>query len=249
MRSERGMSLIEASVILMTMSALAAVTAPSIRDYMTDAQQTAAKKNAETIASAVGRMLTDVGEAWVLRNAAKGASSTADTQVTPSHASTNRVDMLASGGAIPTLTAAARAPGTLTDWDDSIDNAAVQSLDNYLVLNTPSNTAANAYRTAASYDSTAAKNFDPDSGEYFNAEYAWRGAYLPGSIGADPWGNRYMVNVEFLARTINTTPSGSVKDVFVISAGANRRTDTAFELDGATPAGDDVLALISGGTR
>ena len=67
-----------------------------------------------------------------------------------------------------------------------------------LVQNTPSNVAANAYRTAASM--SVATEFDPDTGAVYNAEHAWRGSYLSGPIGPDPWGTRYSVNVEFLAR-------------------------------------------------
>ena len=86
---------------------------------------------------------------------------------------------------------------------------------------------------------SVATEFDPDSGALFNAEHAWRGAYLPGPIGPDPWGTRYAVNVEFLARALGAGPSGNVNDVFVISAGPDRVVDTRFDVDGATPGGSD----------
>jgi hypothetical protein len=122
----------------------------------------------------------------------------------------------------------------------------VQRLEHHLVQNTPGNAAGNAYRTAASM--SVAGEFDPDSGAQFNAEHAWRGSYLPGPIGPDPWGTRYAVNVEFLARALGAGPSGNVNDVIVVSAGPDRAVDTRFDLDGAT-GGSDVIFVLSGGTR
>lgn len=235
------MSLVEATVVLATIAALTAVIAPSIGGYVVDAQLTAAKKDVEAIGSALERMLTDVGEAWILRD-----GNGTNPYDPPSRASGQRVDMLVSdAGSIPILSATARVSGT--DWDDAVDNAAIQKLDYYLVLNTPSNTSSNAYRDASNMSVTT--QFDPDDGKTFNSEFAWRGSYLPGPIGQDPWGRRYAVNVEFLARTQGTTGSGSVKDVIVISAGINAQIDTQFELDGVTSSSDDIFALVSGGTR
>ncbi len=94
-----------------------------------------------------------------------------------------------------------------TDWDTQRSITARRSCSaNFLVLNTPSNLAANAYRSAANMSVTTA--FDPDGGALFNAPHAWRGAYLPGPIGADPWGTRYAVNVEFLARALGLRAVG-----------------------------------------
>jgi type II secretory pathway pseudopilin PulG len=240
---ERGLSLVEATIILMVMATLTAIIAPSVRGSIREAQEATAKEDTAAISGALARMLTDVGEAWFVRNGAR--TGTATNQGAPSHGANTRVDLMVSAGATPTLTATARVSGT--DWDDTIDNAAIQTMENYLVLNTPGGSSANAYRTGAS--NTGTGNFDPDSGAGFNAPYAWRGAYLTGPIGSDPWGNRYMANVEFLARTQGTTGSGSAKDVIVLSAGANKRTDTVFEIDGTTMGVDDIGALVSGGTR
>jgi hypothetical protein len=165
----------------------------------------------------------------------------------PSHAASNRVDLLVTQGEAPAVDASAvRAGAGVTDWDDSLDHGAVQLLDHHLVTNTPGSLAANAYRTAAAMSVTT--EFDPDSGARFNAEHAWRGAYLPGPLGPDPWGNRYAVNVEFLERPIGAGPAGQVNDVFVISAGSNGRIETRFDVDGVTGS-NDVIYVISGGTR
>jgi type II secretory pathway pseudopilin PulG len=238
--SERGVSLVEASIVLSVFAILTAMLAPAIGGYVSDAQHAAAKKDIEVIGTAVTRMLSDVGEAWVLRDGNGGAATTP-----PSHAAGNRVDLLVGGGTVPTVAVARATAGA--DWDDVVDNAAVQRLEYYLVQNTPSNLVANAYRTASSM--SVATEFDPDSGALYNAEHAWRGAYLPGPIEPDPWGTRYAVNVEFLARALGAGPSGNVNDVFVLSAGPDRVVDTRFDVDGATPGNSDLLFVLSGGTR
>jgi type II secretory pathway pseudopilin PulG len=238
-RTEGGLSLVEATVILGVVSMLTAVLAPSVRSYVQTAQQAAAKKDVEVIGSALARMLTDVGELWVSRDG-NGASATAP----PSHAAGNRVDLLVSDGRVPAKYLA-RSSGS-PDWDTAVNDTTVQKLEYFLVTNTPSNTSANAYRTATNM--SVVSQFDPDDGATFNSPHGWRGAYLPGPIGADPWGNRYAVNVEYLARGLGAGPSGNVNDVFVISAGSNGLIETRYDIDGAS-SGNDVIYVVSGGTR
>jgi prepilin-type N-terminal cleavage/methylation domain-containing protein len=62
-------------------------------------------------------------------------------------------------------------------------------------------------------------------------EFAWRGPYLI-EASADPWGNRYIVNVRWVQ------PGASPNAVWVLSAGPNRIIETTF----AQPdlAGDDI---------
>jgi type II secretory pathway pseudopilin PulG len=236
------MSLIEATIILAVLAFLTAMTAPSMRAYVRDAQDTKAVTDAKTIGSALERMLTDVGETAVLRDG-NGSASTDP----PSHASSNLVDLLVSDGSTPTLTVSRATPNSNgTDWTTSVNNTFVQKLSYFLATNTPSNTSANAYRGPSQM--SVSSHFDPTSGSTFNSEYAWRGAYLT-SIGPDPWGNRYAVNVEFLQHPLGTGPSGNVNDVYVVSAGNNGTVDTRYDVDGVTPGSDDVVYVISGGTR
>jgi type II secretory pathway pseudopilin PulG len=242
MRSDSGMSLLEATIVLMVFSAIASIMAPTVFEYVRTTEQAAASHDAAQIGAALARMLDDLGETSVLRD---GNGSSAATP--PSHAAANRVDMLVTEGQTPALDAAAVRPGAgVTDWDDAVNDAAIQVLDYYLVTNMPSNLAANAYRTAGSM--TANTEFDPDVGAMFNSEHAWRGAYLAGPIAADPWGNRYAVNVEFLERPLGAGPLGNVNDVFVMSAGSDGRIETRFAVDGVT-SGNDVIFVVSGGTR
>ena len=238
-RSERGLSLVEATIILSVISVLSAILAPSVRTYVQGAQQATAKKDVEALGAALSRMLVDVGEAWVLRD----GNGTAATDA-PSHATTNRVDLLVSEGKIPSVYTA-RSSGS-PDWSTAVNNTTVQKFEYFLVTNTPSNTSANAYRTALNM--SVSTQFDPADGATFNSTHAWRGAYLPGPIGADPWGNRYAANVEYFARTPGAGPSGNVNDVVVLSAGNNGLIETRYDTDGPSN-GNDIVYVVSGGTR
>lgn len=229
------MSLVEATVVLAVALMLAALLAPAIGGFVSDAQHTAAKKDVETIGAALGRMLADTGESWFLIDG-NGAQPTSP----PSHAAANRVNLLVSDGLTPAVTIARSSAGT--DWDDAVSaNGVVQRLAAHLVENTP------GYRTAASM--SVGGEFDPDSGATFNAEHGWRGSYLGGPLGPDPWGQRYAVNVEFLARAPGAGPSGQVNDVVVVSPGPDGGVATRFDSDGAAAGGDDVLYIVSGGSR
>ena len=238
--AQRGISLIEATIILGVVSVLAAVMAPTIRGYVVNAQQVGAKHDVEEIGAALSRMLTDVGDTWVLRDG-NGAAATNE----PVHTSGNRVDLLVSAGRTPAVQTA-RSVGGPPDWSTAINNTTVQLLDEFLVENTPSDSAANAYRSATNM--SVATSYDPADGATFNSPKAWRGAYLPGPISADPWGNRYMVNVEYLGRALGAGPSGNVNDVIVLSAGNNGVVEIRYDTDGAT-SGNDIYHVVTGGTR
>jgi prepilin-type N-terminal cleavage/methylation domain-containing protein len=81
-------------------------------------------------------------------------------------------------------------------------------------------------------DDHLAKNNLPDASQYpSTGEFAWRGPYLA-EAPADPWGNRFIVNVRWLQ------PGASPNVVWVLSAGPNTVIETTF----AQPslAGDDI---------
>jgi hypothetical protein len=118
--------------------------------------------------------------------------------------------------------------------------------------------AADGYRTPTGLDNGDANDpmFARDSSAGFNAEFAWRGAYLTAPIDPDPWGNRYAVNVRYLdprADTPNdvagTMDNGWSNDVVVISAGSDEEIDTPYAVDGLAPGDDDILYTICGNSR
>ncbi|MCX6545355.1 MAG: prepilin-type N-terminal cleavage/methylation domain-containing protein [Acidobacteria bacterium] len=80
------------------------------------------------------------------------------------------------------------------------------------------------------------------------SQTGWNGAYLSSEFGADPWGNRYVVNIELLDTSASaTTRNGGVKAaVWVLSAGPNGVIETAFaqSILTATLGGDDLGARL-----
>jgi general secretion pathway protein G len=71
-------------------------------------------------------------------------------------------------------------------------------------------------------------------------KFAWKGPYVT-SLGADPWGNLYVVNADSLKFSVNRAG-------FVLSAGPNAIIETRFDQDigsGSAPfsaGGDDIVA-------
>jgi prepilin-type N-terminal cleavage/methylation domain-containing protein len=78
--------------------------------------------------------------------------------------------------------------------------------------------------------------------------FGWNGPYLSSDLGADAWGNRFMVNVGLLDATTGTQAAGGTPKsaVWVISAGSNGTIETAYAQPAttATPAGDDIYVRL-----
>ena len=78
--------------------------------------------------------------------------------------------------------------------------------------------------------------------------FGWNGPYLSSTLGADAWGNRYMVNVGLLDATSGgQTSAGAPKSaVWVISAGSNGNIETLYTQPATTAvvSGDDIQVRI-----
>ncbi len=107
----------------------------------------------------------------------------------------------------------------------------VDMLENHLVQNLPSGLMMNGYRYPSAIN----------GGYGLSMGMGWRGAYLA-SVGADPWGNHYMVNSIFLSNQNNQWPYNTV----CISAGADGIVETPFAVAGTKRVGDDFTYVISG---
>lgn len=250
---DRGVSLVEAAMILSVMAILSAVTAPSISGYIDQARQARVREDVTNIANAIQEFITDNAEHQFLRNGSDGSlDGTPPTRAD----TTNRIDLLVGDGDIPTLTATLAAE---TYWTQAVNGTTVDTLSNHLVENTPEGLTANRYRHPGdiTVPTPGGNNIDfaRTSSSGLNAPYAWRGPYLRGPVGPDPWGNRYAVNVAFLdpAATASITAitsgfsSGDYPrlDVFVLSAGADEEIDTQSAQDGAVRGDDDIIYLVS----
>jgi hypothetical protein len=243
MTNQRGLSLIEVTIMLLVLMLLTGVLAPSIMDFVKDAQWVKVKEDCEAIGICVVRLTRDVGPC--IKGSGTGPCSLA-----------NRVDILFSDG--PDVTEndlmgdgaiAFESAGNIAmtlRWDK--DNHRGDSLEHQCV----DNGSGPAYPTPADLGSYTAVG--PQYG------LGWRGAYLSPPIGPDPWGHKYLVNTTFLSVAIDATPGtgqgqrsgGWSHDTFCISAGPNGRYETAFggnATHGVYRRGDDFINIISGDTR
>jgi prepilin-type N-terminal cleavage/methylation domain-containing protein len=75
--------------------------------------------------------------------------------------------------------------------------------------------------------------------------FGWNGPYFSSDISADPWGNRYAVNVALIDLSPGAVTAGGQAKmaVWVLSAGPNGIVETPFAasiLVAAQPGGDDI---------
>jgi prepilin-type N-terminal cleavage/methylation domain-containing protein len=127
------------------------------------------------------------------------------------------VTLLVSQGNTPAVAAG------IGTWNTATTSAAVDLLSNHLSANSPETQVANIYPTTGS-------------------EFVWRGPYQT-EFPADPWGNRYAVNIGNMLVTTATTSNA----VWVLSAGRDGIIQTPW--NPAAPAtgttltasGDDIV--------
>lgn len=243
-----GLSLVEVTIILLVLMLLAGVLAPSIIDFLRDAQWVKVKADCEAIGVSVVRAMRDVPPCF--RRVGTDACTVA-----------NRVDLLWSdgttAGAIAPLSSAhvdytlagGNAAGPL-NWDTGV-TAQDGSMEQHLVRN--------SVLTPYPVPSLLYPDSVPVGPQY---GIGWRGPYLSAPIGPDPWGHAYMVNTAFLTTATDAVApeegqNGTTwnRDVFCLSAGPNRMFETHFggclstTQSGTCREGDDWTYVIQGGTR
>jgi type II secretory pathway pseudopilin PulG len=203
LKHQKGMSLVEATIILLVLMLLTSVLAPSIYDFVVDAKMVKVKEDCEAIGVSVMRLIRDVGPC--LKYTSGDCTGT------------NRLEALYSRGT--------DGSGTVVGWP-----AIGGDMEEQFTTNT-------------------------HAGDRVYPLPIWRGAYLSAPIGPDPWGTRYGVNVKFIGEQLledplhPPSPAPNDVDVFCISAGPNKRYETAFGgngFGGTTREGDDFVYVISG---
>jgi type II secretory pathway pseudopilin PulG len=242
---QAGMSLVEATIILMILFLVTAVLSPSVSDYVSDARQTKGKEDVEAIGTSILRLLRDTGMPFPVKDPTAAAAAI--------RLAANRIDLLVSDGVTPTRSAntgvaasnAGYVVSTAVEWDATDGGADnVANMNPHLAYNT-----VDANGLAVPYPQVP---FPAPGGP--RVGLGWRGAYLTGPIGPDPWGNRYGANTVFLNPSSDSTAKGTNFDVFVLSAGSDGNVDTDMEGNGVTsggttPLGDDLIYVVSGNTR
>jgi type II secretory pathway pseudopilin PulG len=255
--AERGVSLIEATIILSVFAVLTAIMAPAVAAYVDTARQARAREDVSVLGTAIQEFIADGAENQFLVNGSDGAQ----IYDPPTRVDTNRVNLLVSDGDIPVLSAAMAGD---TYWTLTVLAANfVDTISNHLLENTPFGAAASQYRnpTDVNINPIGGKlaDYARNSSSGFNASYSWRGAYLRGPVDTDPWGNRYAVNVMFLdPQPTALIPAGALAasgspafaayprmDTFVMSAGPDEEIDTRAAQDGAVPGDDDFIFIVA----
>ncbi len=245
-----GFTLVEVSIILMVLTVLSMILLPGIGSYLRDARLARARSDLSAIAAAIDRFLEDTGE-QAFRCFGNGKRETTGSTISdPSSPDPwYVVGTLVSDGDTPD----GGAPDDVWRWREPVDGHAVDSMANHLVQNTPGQNRAARYRTPEDLFTREVSNqFALQTQVGFNARFAWRGPYLSAPVRSDPWGNRYAVNVKYLdpgSDSSEWNAHGWIQDVFILSAGPDEEIDTPYEIDGVVPGDDDLIRVISGGSR
>lgn len=249
-RGEDGFTLVEVSIILTVLTVLSMILLPGIGNYLRDARLARARGDLAAIAAAIDRFLEDTGEQAFRCYGNGKRETTGSSAFDPSSPDPwYVVGMLVSDGDTPD----AGAPDDVWRWREAVDGHVVDTMANHLVQNTPGNDRSARYRTPEDLFTRASSDqfaFQTQVG--MNARFAWRGPYLTAPVRSDPWGNRYAVNVTYLDPGSDSSEwnrHGWIQDVFVLSAGPDEEVDTPFEIDGVTPGDDDLILVLSGGSR
>ncbi len=197
---ERGITLVEATIVLTVAAVLSAAAAPVVSRTLDRARLARAADDTKAIKTAVNNFIAEFTSFTPFTTTGVNGGAT--------------VQMLVSDGDAPRTVGA----GGSALWNAPVNPAAaapVDFLERHLVTNAPGG--GGAYTTGGA---------NP-----------WRGAYISAPIDPDPWGNRYAVNTLHLRTT-------TTNDVFVLSAGPDEEVNTAFTVNGATPGGDDIIAVV-----
>ena len=238
MRSERGITIIETTVILTVMFILAGAMSPIVSESVTTARAVRAKNDAQMIAMAIVNLQRDLGAALLSSGPPVGTSQV-DAQALP------MPEVLATGGDAPEL-----------DESGSDRQEGLLSL-----VNAAGRAAANANRGGkrAERRRWRESTIDPiDDHMRTNRKgypyrrpgesRGWNGPYLSAQIKGDPWGRQYLVNTEWLDGGTTVADADGVprRAVFVVSPGANGVIETPYEqpIVDATANGDDIVVRI-----
>jgi prepilin-type N-terminal cleavage/methylation domain-containing protein len=133
-------------------------------------------------------------------------------------------------------TANAGGPGTAANRVDLLVSAG----------NVPSAATANTWTTGTNdrLDDQLVANAPAYTTRTASSAFGWNGPYVSNAIGADPWGNRYMVNIGLIDTTQGTqgVGGGTKSAVWVISAGPNGIIETTHTqaITAGALGGDDI---------
>ncbi len=235
--AQRGFTLVEVSIILLTLTILSSIMLPQLGNYNRLARYVRVKEDLGALCSVLKMMLDDVGEGAFYVDAG------------PDHPPNREVPvgLLVGVGDIPLYGTARdgedwRRPfsdefGEHTDGGNLAPWFWVDTLGNHLISNTPLDSGERRWRGPL------------EMRRGFQSLFAWRGPYIADKITPDPWGNRYMANVFALYNPPGAGPHDRYASAVVCySAGPDSAIDTDFnQPHGWTTGDDDITALLNAG--
>ncbi len=243
LKEQRGLSLIEVTIMLLVLMLLTSVLAPSIFDFVVDAQWVKVKEDCEVLAISVARLVRDVGPNLYTKNGGQTAYLT------------YKMDLMLSDGRAPAINLTLAPP--VTGFTGGLDNW-------YATTGTTTSATSNFIGTCeqqliSNLDTAALQIYldpaTPTYGPFFGQ--GWRGAYLSPPCASDPWGRTYEVNTKWINTSFGTagTPVSQFhcNDVYCLSAGKNGIIETPFGTNFATGShasgtrrgGDDWTTVIA----
>jgi type II secretory pathway pseudopilin PulG len=238
LRSARGITILETTVILSVLFILAGAMSPIVSESVNTARAVKARNDASMIAMGLINFQKDLGADAVNYG---GAGASAQAARLPA--------LLASQGAAPaTDDASSSTPGFLAPLLSGPSNKAEA------LIADSTRAALRAQRRR--WRETATGPLDDvlmtnRSGYRYRrpGEYGgWNGPYVSGEVKGDPWGNQYLINSQWLDGGSSTADASGRprRAVFVVSAGADGVIDTPFEQSvvEARAYGDDIVMRI-----
>jgi type II secretory pathway pseudopilin PulG len=233
LRSERGITILETTVILSVLFILAGAMSPIVSESVNTARAVKARNDAAMIAMGLINFQKDLGA-----DAANygGAGVVTQTLRLPA--------LLASQGAAP-----------------ETDDSSTRSSSLFAPLVGKPDTQADPAHAALLAQRRRWREIAPSaiddvlinnrSGYRYRrpGEYGgWNGPYISGEVKGDPWGNQYLINSQWLDGGSSTADASGRprRAVFVVSAGADGVIDTPFEqsIVEARAYGDDIVTRI-----
>jgi type II secretory pathway pseudopilin PulG len=237
---ERGITIIETTVILSVLFILAGAMAPIVSESVNTARAVKARNDASMIAMGLinlqkdlggdalsfGSVVGTLGQPLALPNVLVSEGADPEVDVADDDVETAlALPVLASpseqSAAMSGRARRAALRGERRKWRESRAGA----LDDHLRTNR------HGYRYRR-------------PGEYGG----WNGPYVSAGIAGDPWGKKYMINSLFLDGSASAADADGNprKAVFVVSAGADGVIDTPFEqpIVDARAYGDDIVIRI-----
>lgn len=237
---ERGITIIETTVILSVLFILAGAMAPIVSESVNTARAVKARNDASMIAMGLINLQKDLG----------GDALSFGSALAMAGQSLALPNVLASEGADPEVDGA----------DDVVERAIALP-----ILASPGQQAAaasgRARRAALRAERHRWREMRADAlddhlrtnrhgyryrrpGEYGG----WNGPYVSAEIAGDPWGKKYLINSRFLDGSASAADADGNprKAVFVVSPGADGVIDTPFEqpIVDARAYGDDIVIRI-----